>query len=87
MRKIFLITTTFAFGIFVWSIFGSINVQEVIGKQCGPEAVVPCIMYNVTREIDILEKYRIYAVSATGLLFIISSIILLKFGKQNDRRM
>jgi len=75
-----------AFILFCWTLFGSFHVKEVIGRRCGPEMVVPCIMYDVTREVDILDTYRPYATSATGLVFIISAVIFLAHKKHNKQK-
>lgn len=69
-------------GLFIWSLFGSFYTKEVIGQQCGIETVVPCIMYDITRNVDILNKYRLYVALLTGLLLVASFFMLFKFGKQ-----
>jgi hypothetical protein len=73
-------------GLFTWSLFGSFYVKEVIGQKCGPETVIPCIMYDITRDVNILEEYRIHTASLTGLLLVISLIVLFKFSKQEARK-
>ena len=75
-----------AFSLFCWTLFGSFHIEEVIGQQCGPEMVVPCIMYDITREVDILATYRPYAASATGLLLIVSVGIFLTQKKHNKQK-
>jgi len=87
MKKMLLVVlAVLIFAILCWSLFGSFYIKEVIGQQCGLEMVVPCIKYDITREVDILDKYRTYAASIAGMLFIVSIVLLLKFGKQDARK-
>lgn len=87
MRKTLLVSLVFVMsGLFTWSLFGSFYIREVTGQKCGPETVIPCNMYDITRDVNILEEYRIYIASLTGLLLIVSLIALFKFGKQKARK-
>ncbi len=87
MRRFLLVILLFATsGLFTWSLFGSFYIKEVIGQQCGAEAVVPCVMYDITRDVNILDQYRVYVVLITGLLLVTSLIMLFKFGKHRVRR-
>lgn len=74
------------FGLFCWSLFGSFNIEEVTGQKCGPWTVVPCIMHDVTRTIDILDKYRFYAVSIAGLLLVLSLVAPYIISRYDDRK-
>ena len=79
IKIILVILTILTFGLFCWSLFGSYKVIET-GQECGLEMVAPCILYDYTREVDVLEKNRVYIASIAGLLFASSSVALFKFG-------
>lgn len=63
-RKLLVVLIALVTALLLWSLFGSFYIYEVVGQQCGPEAVVPCIMHDVTRQLDILAEHRTYIVLA-----------------------
>ncbi len=66
------------FTLFLYASFGSFTIREVVGQACGLETVVPCIMHDVTKTIDILQENRLVAMIVTAGLFITSSVLLLR---------
>lgn len=71
-----LIALTLTIALVLWSLLGSYQIQEVVGVTCGLEDVVPCIYYDVTREVDLLDRYRGEAVAVATSLATLSTVAL-----------
>lgn len=71
-----LIALAFALILVLWSVFGSYQIQEVVGQSCGLEQVFPCVQVSITREVDLLDRHRPYAISAASTLVVVCAVIL-----------
>jgi hypothetical protein len=61
----------------IYSVFGSFNVNLVVDRNCGIEAVIPCVEHDVTKSVDVIGSNRIILVSILAGLLAISVVTLL----------